>query len=250
MLLFYFLVLVPDKYVQDDLYEKIIKRRILVVGINTDSKPFGFIDTDGNIKGYDVDLARNIAKYLLKNPKAVKIVPVTHSNRVLKASMGEVDIVIATLTITPQRQEILDFSIPYDIAGQAILIPKNSEITSISDLSDKNVGVIFGTTAERNMRNLVPSAKLIGYKTYEAAYNALKRGVISAITSDDTILRRYELADNSLKLLPKRYSREPYGIAFQKGDGSLKLKAELDYAIGDMQRKNIIKKLRKEWGLD
>lgn len=250
MLLFYFLVMLPKKYVQDDLYDRILKRGFLIVGINIDSKPFGFKDTDGKIKGFDVDLAKNIAQYILKNPKAVKFVPVTHSDRILKASTGEVDIVIATMTITPQRQEIIEFSRPYDVAGQSILILESSTVTSITDLAEKNVGVIFGTTAEKNMRNLVPSSKLIGYKTYESAYHALKKGVISAITSDDTILRRFDMEDTTVKMLPKRYSYEPYGIAFRKGDGSKKLKVELDYAIDDMLRKNTIRKLKKTWGLE
>lgn len=250
MLLFYFLVMLPKKYVQDDLYDRILKRGSIIVGINIDSKPFGFKDSDGNIKGFDVDLAKNIAKYILKNPQAVKFVPVTHSDRILKASTGEVDIVIATMTITPQRQEIIEFSRPYDVAGQSILVLESSDITSITDLAEKRVGVIFGTTAEKNMHNLVPTSKLIGYKTYQAAYQALTKGVISAISSDDTILRRFDIEDSAVKMLPKRYSYEPYGIAFRKGEGSAKLKTELDYALDDMLRKNIIKKLKIYWGLE
>ncbi len=75
--------------------------------------------------------------------------PVTPSNRLIMASTGEVDIVISTVTITPQRQEVVSFSIPYDAAGQAVLVKSNSAIKSLTDLAGQNVGVIFGTTAEK-----------------------------------------------------------------------------------------------------
>ena len=242
-------VLAPndDEFKEADLYESIINRGVIKIGINPESKPFAFKAADGSITGYDVDLARYITQYILKNPDSVVFVPITPSDRLIKASTGEVDIVISTVTITPQRQEIVSFSIPYDTAGQAVLVKSNSNIKTISDLADQSVGVIFGTTAEKNMKHLVPTANLLGFKSYNEAYEALKAGKINAITSDDTILSRYTAEDKTVKLLPKRYSKEPYGIAFKKGACSGKLKENLDFAIKDLQRKNVITRLHKKW---
>jgi len=236
-----------DEFVEGDLYDEIIQRGKIRVGINTDSKPFGFYDKSGKVSGYDADLARYIAQYLLRNPDNVEFISVEPSNRLIKASTGEVDIVISTVTITPPRQEVVSFSIPYDVAGQAVLVKSASAIKSISDLAGQTVGVIFGTTAEKNMQTLAPTARLIGFKTYHDAYEALKSGQICAITSDDTILSRFTLDDSSVKLLPKRYSHEPYGIAFKKGASTVKLKQNLDFAIKDMQQKNILVRIRKKW---
>lgn len=236
-----------DEFVEGDLYDEIMQRGKIRVGINTDSKPFGFINEKGEIVGYDADLARYIAQYVLKSRDRLEFVPVTPSNRLIMASTGEVDIVISTVTITPQRQEVVSFSIPYDVAGQAVLVNSRSTIKSLTDLAGQNVGVIFGTTAEKNMKNLVPTANLLGFRSYPDAYKALKSGKINAITSDDTILSRFVMDDKSVKLLPKRYSREPYGIAFKKGNSTVKLKENLDYAIKDMQQKNVIPRLRKQW---
>lgn len=243
----YFLVLKPEKYEEIDIFEAIQKRGAIIVGINTDSKPFGFKNENGEICGYDADLARYIAQYLTGNSNNVKFVSVTPHDRLLKASTGEVDIVIATMTITPQRQQIINFSIPYDIAGQALLVKRTSKITSIGDLSGQNVGVIWGTTAEKNMLNLAPTANIVGFKTYHEAYYALKSGKIDAITSDDTILSRFAIDDNQVILLPKRYSREPYGIGFRKGKGSARLKEALNDAISDLKQKNVINRLHKQW---
>ena len=147
----YFFILKPEKYKEKDLYTKILERGKIKVGINTDSKPFGFFDENWQIQGYDADLARYIAQYILKSPNAVEFFPVTPANRMLKVSTGEVDMVIATVTITPQRKEVIDFSIPYDLAGQALLVRSTSKISSLADLSGLNVGVVFGTTAEKNI---------------------------------------------------------------------------------------------------
>ena len=247
LLAFYFLVLKPEKYEQYDLYEDIMQRGKIKVGINTDSYPFGFIDNKGVVQGYDADLARYLAEYIVKNRDGVDFVSVTPSNRMLKASTGEVDIVIATMTITPARQAIIDFSIPYDTAGQALLVRSTSKITSIGELGGQSVGVIFGTTAEKNIMNLVPDANVIGFKSYQDAYLALKNGKINAITSDDTILKGFALKDKSVKLLPKRYTKEPYGIGFKKGKESAKLKQNIDNAIKDMKQKNVITRLHKRW---
>ena len=239
-----------DEFIIGDLYEEIQSRGKIKVGINPESKPFGFIKENGKFAGYDVDLAKYIAQYIVKDPERLELIPVTPSNRLLKASTGEVDIVISTVTITPQREQVVSFSIPYDIAGQAVLVKSNSSITAMSDLAGQNVGVVFGTTAERNMKNLVPNANLLGFRSYNDAYLALKSDKINAITSDDTILSRFAIDDKSVKLLPKRYSKEPYGIAFKKGESTLKLKEQLDFAIEDLQRKNVIPRLRKTWGIE
>ena len=245
----YFFIFAPEKYEEPDLYQEIQKRGVIKVGINTDSKPFGFYDEKWEIQGYDADLARNIAYYILKSPNAVEFYPVTPANRMLKVSTGEVDMVIATVTITPQRQEIIDFSIPYDYAGQALLVKSNSRITSIADLAGQNVGVVFGTTAEKNMLTLAPNATIIGFRNYHVAYEALKAGKIDALTSDDTILSTFTFEDNSVKLLPKRYSREPYGIAFKPGKSTQRLREAVDFAITDMKNRNTILKLRRKWKL-
>ena len=104
LVVIYFVIFKPEKYQEKDLYDSILERGTIKVGINTDAKPFGFFDENWEVKGYDADLARYIAQYILKSPNAVEFYSVTPENRMLKVSTGEVDIVIATMTITPQRQ--------------------------------------------------------------------------------------------------------------------------------------------------
>ena len=247
IIIFYIAFLKPQVYETTDMYDDIMKRGYIRVGINTDSKPFGFLNEKGEYCGYDAELARYIAQYILNSRQKVYFVSVTPADRLIKLTTGEVDIVIATMTITPQREKIINFSIPYDAAGMAILTKTSSKISTIGDLTGQNIGIIWGTTAEKNIANFVPGANIIGFRSYKDAYYALKQGKVNAITSDDTLLSRFAVEDSEVKLLPKRYTKEPYGVGIRQGKGSAKLKNALDFAINDMRQKGIILHLHKQW---
>lgn len=232
-----------------DLYKTIIKRGYVIVGVKTDAKPFGFIENGKNV-GFDVDIAHNIAKELFHDPEKVEFVPVTDKERFYLLNLNKVDMVVATMTITPNRQHNADFSNAYYITGQALLVLANSNIRSLADLSNKNVGVIFGSTAEETIKFLLPSAHVLGYRTYDDAYKALKNGTILGITSDDAILRGYASTDSSVKLLPKRYSRDSYGIAFRRGPESDYILEVVNNLISDMDNRGVFIQLKRKWNLD
>ena len=233
-----------------DLYKTIVKRGYLIAGVKTDSKPFGFIDSKGENVGFDIDIARHIAKEILHDPQKVKFVPLTDTERLYKLNLNEVDMVIATMSITPSRQNYADFSNAYYITGQALLVMNGSNIRSLADLSNKNVGVIFGSTAEDTIKFLLPTAHVFGYKTYNDAYKALKNRTVQGITSDEAILRNYSLSDSSVKLLPKRYSRDSYGIALRRGTESDYMLEIINHLISDMDARGILNQLKHKWGLN
>ena len=222
------------KNVENDDFAKVLQRDKLIIGVRTDAPPFGYIDKQGNVVGYDIDLAKIITKQILGNEKKVEFVPVTATNRIMKLSAGEVDFLIATMSITNQRQQILDFSVPYYIAGQAILVNKSSKATSLRDFEGKNLIIVFGSTSERNLRTNVPEVNVIGYKNYNDAYKALKSNKAEGIVADDTILLGFAVSDNTVKLLPKRYSKEPYAIAFRKEEESKRLREKVNYIVKNL----------------
>lgn len=249
MILYLFFSPKTDEFAEADLLTKVMQRGYITVGVNPDSKPFAFYDSQGNLTGYDVDLANYIAEYIVKDKSRARFAVVSPSNRLIKVSTGEVDMVISTVTITPQRLEVVDFSKPYETAGQVLLVRSTSTVSSLQDLAGQTIGVIFGTTAERNIQRLAPTARIQGFRTYPEAYNALKTGQIFAVTSDDTILNQYAIKDKGVKILPRRYSVEPYGVAFKKGSTSERLRVEVDYALKDLRRRGILKSLHEKWGL-
>ena len=235
------------KTTENDDFANVIKRDKLIVGVRDDAPPFGFKDEKGNLIGYDIDLAKIIAKDILGNENKVEFVPVTASNRIMKLSANEVDFLIATMSITNQRQQILDFSVPYYVAGQAILVNSSSKATSLSDFGGKKLIIVFGSTSERNLRTNVPEVTVIGYKNYNDAYRALKQNRADGIVADDTILLSYALKDKSVKLLPKRYSKEPYAVVFRKEKESERLLIRVNHIIGRLASKGQLNRLQEKW---
>lgn len=230
-----------------DALNKILQRGKIIVGVKYDTKPFGYLNEKQELMGYDVDLAKYIAKSILGSENKVEFKQVTSSNRILALNSGEIDMIIATMTITKPREEVINFSSPYYIAGQAVLVPKGSKITSMSDLNGKKVIIIFGSTSEKNLRLIAPNANIIGFKTYTSGYSALKQGRADAMTSDDTILMGFADADPSLKLLPKRYTKEPYAIGFKKDASSVSLNKKVNFILKDMERNGELDKLKNKW---
>ncbi len=235
-----------EEITANDLNE-IVKKDVITVGVRTDAYPFGYLDKKGHYKGYDPAIARMIARGVLGSDKKVKFVTVTASDRMMKLYSGDVDMVIATMSVTPKRRQLLDFSDPYYVAGQALLVPKGSKVRTLQDLNKKRAIIVFGSTSENSLRTAMPTVGIIGYKTYAEAYKALKQGKGSAIVSDDTILLGMALKDPTVELLPKRYTKEPYAVAFRKGPESKDLIRAVNFIIESETKNGNLKKLRENY---
>ncbi|HEX6029936.1 MAG TPA: transporter substrate-binding domain-containing protein, partial [Tepidiformaceae bacterium] len=129
-----------------------------------------------------------------------------------------VDLVIATMTINADRKTQIEFSRPYYLAGQSILVKKeDSAINSVTDLNGKNVCSVAGSTSETNVKTKAPSANLLSLPNYSACVSSLKDGRVDAVSTDDIILAGYAAADPSIKLVGGQFTQEPYGIGIKKG---------------------------------
>lgn len=230
-----------------DLYDSIQQRGKLVVGIENNIQPFSFKGSDGKPQGFEIDIAKQIAKTILTDENAIEYVIVEPSNRISMLNSGKADMLIATMTITNSRSNIVSFSEPYYFAGQTILVKRNSKINSFTDLNNKKVGVTFGTTAIEGIKTVAPGAQIHGYKTYQEAYNALKSDEIDAFASDDTVLLGYSINDANVKILTQRYTQEPYGIAFRKGAESERTISIVNNTINIMKSNGTMTKLKSIW---
>ncbi len=252
-LLFLFLCFIlcgcGKKKVETDDLQEIMDRGKIIIGVRNDTAPFGFKDKNGNLCGFDIDLSRHIAKIIFGDENKVEFVPVTASNRISKLSSGEVDCLIATMTVTHKRQMVVRFSVPYYIAGQAIMVKKESEANGMRDFKGKKLITVFGSTSERNLRTSVPSVEVVGFKTYPEAFKALKEGKGEGVITDDTILLGYALKDDSVKILPPRYSEEPYAAAVRLEPENSKLLIKLNFILDDAQRSGYLRSLKEKWGL-
>ncbi len=227
----------------------ILERGKLIVGVRVDAKPFGFLDSSGKYQGYDVELAEKLAKSIFNSSSAVEFVPVTAQNRISMLNSGKVDVLVAAVSVTENRKILMDFSSPYFIAGQAVLVNQGSDITTLKELNGKRVIIVYGSTGEMGVRRALPEAAVIGYKTYDEAIKALKSGDADGLISDDSILYGLTANDKSVKILQGRYSKEPYAVAFRKGKESEKLREHTNFFLQELARTGKLKKLQEQWGI-
>lgn len=233
-----------------DLYQSIVKNDKIIVGISFDSKPFGFKASDGQVKGIEADLAREIAERILGDKNKVEFRDVASQDRINALSSGYVDMVIATMTITPERKKLVNFSEPYFIAGQAICVRKDSKIDSHYDLINKRIIVELGTTGERNIKQFVPNALIQGYDTNSQAMDAFKNSTVDAITTDDSLLQGLVMENSNYMILPERLTEEPYGIAFKKSKLTDDLRNKINNVISEIKSDGTFEALKYKWGLN
>jgi ABC-type amino acid transport substrate-binding protein len=199
--------------------QEVKERGKLIAGVKTDFPPFGFLDKKGVIKGFDVDMAKALAKELFGNDEAVEFVPVTTENRIAFLTSKKIDIIVATLTITEERKKEIDFSLPYFVSGQLILVQGDSRITKYQDLAGKKVATIRGSVGDIAIRELVPTAERIKFERNFEALQALKKRRVEAFVQDYVLLYNLVQKNPGLRIAGlEPFRPAPYGLGVRRGD--------------------------------
>lgn len=166
--------------------EEIKKDGKIRIGVFSDKNPFGYVDENGKVQGYDIYFAKRIAKDLLGSEDAVEFVYVEAASRVEYLQSGKVDITLANFTVTEERSEKVDFALPYMKVALGVVSPDSELIKSVDDLDGKNLIVVKGTTAETYFSENYPNVKLTKFDEYQEAYDALVDGRGDAFSTDNT----------------------------------------------------------------
>jgi len=201
--------------------ETVKKRGKLMAGVKTDFPPFGTVDAAGKNVGFDVDVAHRFARALFNDEQQVELVAVTSGNRIPFLQSNKIDIIIATVTITDERRQVVEFSEPYFMSGSLILVPKASAVKSLDDLGGKTVAVIQGAIQDKDVEQLQPKANRVKFGKVSEAVLALKGGRADAYVHDDIVILSLAKENADLKAVGKTFVPRPYGIAVRKGDTEL-----------------------------
>ncbi len=153
------------------------------IGVFSDKSPFGYVDSNGEYAGYDIEYGNRLGEDLGVD---VEYVPVEAASRVEFLDTNKVDIILANFTVTPERAEKVDYANPYMKVSLGAVTPDNAPIDSVEGLEGKNVIVVKGTTAEAYLEKNHPDIKLTKFEQYTEATNALLDGRGDAWVTDNT----------------------------------------------------------------
>ncbi|WP_051221102.1 transporter substrate-binding domain-containing protein [Eremococcus coleocola] len=233
---------------QPDIVQRLSnKDQTIVWGIKNDTKLFGFYNIEnGEIEGFDIDVAKELTKRLTGDSKHAKFVEVTSKTRIPLLRNGNIDAIIATMTINEARKKVVDFTDTYFDAGQSLLVAKDSKINSIDNLDASTTVVsVKGSTSSQNIKKLAPQAKLIELETYAEGLTALKAGQGDALTTDNAILLGLISENPDFRLAGENFTEEPYGIAVNKNQADFK--KQLNQALAAMKADGTYQKIYDKW---
>ncbi|MFI6812355.1 transporter substrate-binding domain-containing protein [Nonomuraea sp. NPDC050328] len=196
----------------------IMDKDVLVVGVRPDLPQIGLETGNGRFEGFDVDVARYLAKELGKEVRFVKALA---ADREPLLTSGRADLVLATFTISQERKTKIGFAGPYHVSYQDILVrPEESAIREVRDLDGRKICAVKGANAaERVVDERGVKATLVPSDDYAGCVTMLKDGRVDAITTNDIILAGLALHDGSgLKLLNARFNEQRTGVGMRLGD--------------------------------
>ena len=192
---------------------------VIRIGVFTDKAPFGYIDENGKNQGYDVYFTDRLAKDLGVKVEYISLDP---ASRVEYAETGKADIVAANFTVTPERAEKVDFSLPYMKVSLGVVSPDGAVIKSVEELKDKTLIVSKGTTAEYYFSKNHPEVKLQKYDSYADAYNALLDGRGDAFSTDNTEVLAWAKSNPGFTVgIDSLGDVDTIAVAVQKGNTDL-----------------------------
>jgi glutamate transport system substrate-binding protein len=211
----------------------------LTIGIKYDQPGLG--QKEGNtFKGFDVDVAKYVAKELGFAEDKIVFKETPSAQRETAIQGGQVGLIFATYSISDARKEKVSFAGPYFIAGQDLLVRTDETgITGPDTMNGKTLCSVTGSTpAEKIKKEYATSVKLFEQDTYSKCVEALIGGTVDAVTTDNVILAGFAAQPQyagKLKVVGKPFSTEKYGVGLKKGDTELcgKVNAALEKMVSD-----------------
>jgi ABC-type amino acid transport substrate-binding protein len=230
--------------------DAIQSRGRIIAGVSYDIPGMGYRNPQtGLIEGFEADLARAIAATLLGAPDRVEFRPVTDAGRIPLLQSDQLDMVLSQLTITPDREEQVDFSIPYWVTREALLVPMGSSIKGFEDLKGKRITAVAGSVSIRRMKAALPDEKLVETRLSADCLEVIAKGEADAASNDLinlTMLQRASDNPDAYRIIDigDHFDEKPFGVAVKKGRRSLV--DLLNTAITTLKAKGEIDRLLNE----
>jgi polar amino acid transport system substrate-binding protein len=206
--------------------------------------PFNFVTEDGEVKGFDVDVAQEIA---MRMDKEMEYKTTAWDGIIEGLRAGRYDAILGSMAITEKREEVVDFSEPYYYSGPQLIVRKGSDIEGPEDLtSDHTIGLVTGTTFEKDAEKLGVEVKL--YEDDNQTLMELLNGRVDGVLTDRIVgLNAISELDrgDELTLVGSVLRTERMAVAVQQGDDDLK--EQIDAALAAMRADGTLKSISEKW---
>lgn len=197
----------------------ITARGRLIVGIDQSQNRLSFRDTvDGQLRGFEVDLAREIAADIFGDPDRVEFRYIYSADRAGALQRREVDVIIQTLSITADRQNVIQFSSPYLTSSTRMLVMRGSGIDSYDDLRGRVTCAADDSTSLELVRALAPESDILKVHQWSDCLMALQQQHVDAIITDDTILAGFADQDPFTEIVGEPVGQDSYGVGIRRGN--------------------------------
>ena len=190
----------------------------LTMSTNAAFPPYEMTADDGSFEGIDIEVAAAIADKL---GLELQVDDMDFDAALLAAQNGKSDMVMAGVTVTDERQKVMDFSDTYAEGIQSVIVPEDSDIASVDDLAGKTIGTQRGTTGYIYCTDDFGEDSVVAYDDGLTAVQALNNGQVDAVVIDNAPAKEFVAANTGLKILDTAYAQEDYAIGVAKGNTAL-----------------------------
>ena len=204
--------------------DEIVKRDKLIVATFSTAPPFCYTDEAGKLVGFDIDIAKFIAKSLLGDEKKIEFVTVTSEGRWPAVNSGRADFGIATTTVYPDRALRVAFTRPYIDSGISILVRDDTNVTNLAGLNNAKFTLanLSNPQMADRAKRFLPNVKLLTFDTPAALFTAVKSGQAQAMQMDTPVVNWYAANNKDMKVLPENLAVVQGNAIFMKpGDFTL-----------------------------
>ena len=204
----------------ESIIEKIQKEKVIRVGMST-FVPWAMKDKQGRLIGFEIDVARKLAEDM---DVGIEFVPTAWSGIIPALMTGKFDVIIGGMGVTPERNLMVNFTMPYDYSGMSMVAHKRKAagFSALEDFNKKEVtiAVRMGTTAEQAARKFMPNAELKLFENESQALQELNLGRVHAVVSSAPmpVFHALKFPDRLFVPLKENFTKEPIGFAIRKGD--------------------------------
>ena len=210
----------------------------LTMSTNAAFPPYEMTTDSGDLEGIDIEVAGAIAKKL---GLELQVDDMDFDAALLAAQQGKSDIVMAGVSVTEERQKVMEFSDSYATGVQVIIVKEDSEIASVEDLDGKMIGTQRGTTGNIYCTDDYGEDHITTYDNGLTAVQALMNGQVDCVVIDQEPAKAFVAANQGLKILDTEYVSEDYAIGMAKGNTALQ--SAVNKALAELQEDGTVQSI-------